>query len=168
MRLAFLVSSRANCRKRRVGAVIVKKHRIVSTGYNGTPTGTVNCLDGGCSRCGNSEIKEGQLLQTCVCLHAESNAIIEQGRENIMGSSLFVTSTPCLDCAKTIVQAGIKRVVYFDVYGNTETAIRLLTQSGVEVVQMQDSSLLLAPTPMTTANLAPILPNTGKVNEVDS
>eukprot|EP01055_Gregarina_sp_Pseudo9_P001885 Gregarina_sp_Pseudo_9__1884@NODE_2291_length_1056_cov_165_408063_g2109_i0_p1_GENE_NODE_2291_length_1056_cov_165_408063_g2109_i0NODE_2291_length_1056_cov_165_408063_g2109_i0_p1_ORF_typecomplete_len277_score38_05dCMP_cyt_deam_1/PF00383_23/4_9e23MafB19deam/PF14437_6/8_7e14Bd3614deam/PF14439_6/1_3e03Bd3614deam/PF14439_6/0_022SNAD4/PF18750_1/0_069APOBEC4_like/PF18774_1/5_5e03APOBEC4_like/PF18774_1/0_19_NODE_2291_length_1056_cov_165_408063_g2109_i0152982 len=133
LHLAMLVSTRANCRKRRVGAVIVKSRRIVSTGYNGTASGTMNCLDGGCRRCQDFQIKEGEKLDTCVCLHAESNAIIEQGRDRVCGGTLFVTCTPCIDCAKTIIQAGIKRVVYINDYSDSKTSVELLANAGVTV-----------------------------------
>jgi len=80
--------------KRAVGAVIVKDKRIISTGYNGTPIGFTNCMDGGCERC-NSNAKMGTNLDQCLCIHAEENAVIECGRVKALGSTLYVTTFPC-------------------------------------------------------------------------
>lgn len=100
MSLAVLASQRTNCMKRRVGCVIVRNHRIVATGYNGTPSQVTNCLDGGCSRCNVSTNKQGVGLDLCLCLHAEENAIIEAGRERCQGGTLYTNLFPCLLCAK--------------------------------------------------------------------
>lgn len=80
MLLTELASLRSNCMKRRVGAVLVVNRRVVSTGYNGTPRGMKNCTEGGCPRC-NGGIVGGSSLDTCLCLHAEENALLEAGRE---------------------------------------------------------------------------------------
>jgi dCMP deaminase len=97
--------------KRAVGAVIVNDLRIISTGYNGTPFGCVNCKDGGCDRC-NSNAPSGVNLDSCLCIHAEENAVIEAGRAKSNGGTIYVTLFPCLTCAKSVIQAGIKRIVY--------------------------------------------------------
>lgn len=102
MRIAHITSTRTNCMKRAVGAVIVKENRIVATGYNGTPFGMVNCNEGGCGRC-NSNTKAGIALDECLCIHAEENAVIEGGRAKINGGTCYVTTYPCLTCAKTLV-----------------------------------------------------------------
>ena len=111
MQLAHLVSKRTNCMKRAVGCVIVKENRIVATGYNGTPFGMENCNEGGCPRC-NSLTPSGSGLDTCFCIHAEENAVIEGGRSKTQGGTAYVTTYPCLMCAKKLVQAGIERIVY--------------------------------------------------------
>ena len=111
MQLAHLVSKRTNCMKRAVGCVIVKESRIVATGYNGTPFGMENCNKGGCQRC-NSMSKSGVGLDQCYCIHAEENAVIEGGRQKTQGGTVYVTTYPCLMCAKKLVQAGIERIVY--------------------------------------------------------
>lgn len=85
--------------------------RIVSTGYNGTPFGSTNCNEGGCERC-NSFAPSGARLDECLCIHAEENAVIESGRAKANGGTIYVTLSPCLTCSKTIIQAGIKRIVY--------------------------------------------------------
>ena len=111
LRLAEVVATRSNCMKRAVGAVIVNDLRIVSTGYNGTPFGSLNCNQGGCERC-NSNAPSGVRLDECLCIHAEENAVIEAGRAKANGGTIYVTLSPCLTCSKTVVQAGIKRIVY--------------------------------------------------------
>jgi dCMP deaminase len=82
MRICDLAAKRSNCMKRKVGCVLVKDHRVVATGYNGTPRGLINCNDGGCARC-NSASPCGHGLDTCLCLHAEENALIEAGRARL-------------------------------------------------------------------------------------
>ena len=111
MQLAHLVSKRTNCMKRAVGCVIVKENRIVATGYNGTPFGMENCNEGGCDRC-NQNTPSGAGLCECFCIHAEENAVIEGGRAKTQGGTAYVTTYPCLMCAKKLVQAGIARIVY--------------------------------------------------------
>lgn len=99
MLLAVLASLRSNCMKRRVGAVLVRERRVVSTGYNGTPRGITNCGEGGCSRCnadgdglggggGGMGKAMGEGLEECVCLHAEENALLEAGRERVSGGGV--------------------------------------------------------------------------------
>jgi dCMP deaminase len=82
MALASLAARRSNCMKRRVGCVLVRQRRVVSTGYNGTPRGLRNCGEGGCARC-NDGLGSGHGLATCLCIHAEENALLEAGRERI-------------------------------------------------------------------------------------
>jgi dCMP deaminase len=101
MRLAYLIASRTNCMKRAVGSVIVQDKRIIAAGYNGTPFGIKNCNEGGCARC-NSMTASGAGLDTCYCIHAEENAVIEAGRQKAAGATIYVTTYPCLMCAKKI------------------------------------------------------------------
>jgi dCMP deaminase len=130
MRMAELASMRTNCMKRRVGAVIVRDHRVIATGYNGTPRGTKNCSEGGCQRC-NHGARAGHALDACLCLHAEENAIIEAGRERCAGAILFTNLCPCLACTKKIVQAGIQEVVYGASYAMDTRSARLLAEANV-------------------------------------
>jgi dCMP deaminase len=111
MQIAHVTSTRTNCMKRAVGAVIVNDFRVVSTGYNGTPAGTINCNQGGCQRC-NANTVSGVGLDECICIHAEENAVIEGGRAKIKGGTCYVTTFPCLGCTKSLVQAGVVRIVY--------------------------------------------------------
>lgn len=118
MKIAEVVSARSSCIRRQAGAILVKNDQIISTGYNGTARGTVNCDLGGCKRCKTPDIKVGERLDDCVCLHAEENTIIQAAREGIstIGSVLYCTYSPCLNCAKLIVNAGINAVLYKNVY----------------------------------------------------
>ena len=116
--------------------MIVNDLRIVSTGYNGTPFGCTNCNEGGCERC-NSMAQSGQRLDECLCIHAEENAVIEAGRAKANGGTIYVTLSPCLTCSKSVIQAGIKRIVYNRVYNMPVAEEFLAKYKGiVEVVQM--------------------------------
>jgi len=98
MQLASLAAKRSNCMKRRVGCVLVREKRVIATGYNGTPRGLKNCNDGGCARC-NGGSAGGTGLDTCLCLHAEENALLEAGRERVgVGATLYCDTyvTPAL------------------------------------------------------------------------
>lgn len=135
MRLADLAAHRCNCMKRRVGCVVVRDKRVVSTGYNGTPRGMTNCNEGGCPRC-NSASSAGTGLSTCLCLHAEENALLEAGRDRIGERSILYCNTcPCLTCSVKITQVGISEVVYNQGYlVDTKTA-EIFAQSGVRLRQ---------------------------------
>ena len=132
MEIAQVVARRANCRRRKVAAVIVSDHRIISTGYNGTPRGVKNCCDGGCARCA-SDTPSGSGLADCICSHAEENAIVQAAYHGIRvkDSSIYVTITPCLMCAKMIINAGIREVIYGGDYVFTEQARALFDAAGV-------------------------------------
>ena len=133
LQLAKDVSMRSNCSRRKVGAVIVKDNHIVATGYNGTPAKTTNCFDGGCPRC-NSDHKTGEKLDECLCVHAEQNAICQAACYGISieNSSIYVTISPCLTCAKLIINAGIREVVYGGDYtAFLETVKELFRSAGV-------------------------------------
>ena len=138
MLLADLAAYRSNCMKRRVGCILVKHHRVLATGYNGTPRGTLNCCEGGCKRC-NDGAKCGQNLSECLCMHAEENALLEAGRERIgadgEGVVLYCNTCPCLSCAKKIVQCGVKEVVYKQKYGMDDVTKGLFEQVGVGMRQ---------------------------------
>ena len=103
MSIARMVSSRSNCVKRRVGAVIALDRRIISTGYNGTPRGARNCNEGGCPRC-NAFAPGGADLGECLCSHAEENAITQSAYHgvSVRGATLYTTLCPCLMCTKMI------------------------------------------------------------------
>lgn len=113
MNIAHQAATRGNCIRRQVGAIIVKEQVIISTGYNGTPIGVRNCFEGGCLRC-QSEAAPGEGYDTCVCVHAEENAIVLAARHGAStnGSVLYSTLRPCFGCMKSCIQAGIKEIVY--------------------------------------------------------
>jgi dCMP deaminase len=116
MNIAMAVRKKANCLGRRVGAIIVKENRIISTGYNGTPEDVKNCLEGGCVRCRNRETykKPSVGYDVCICVHAEQNALIAAARfgNSIEGAVVYSTLRPCFDCTKSMLQAKIQRIYY--------------------------------------------------------
>lgn len=125
MRMAHIWAENSYCVRRKVGALIVKDKMIISDGYNGTPAGFENiCED------------EDGLTKPYV-LHAEANAItkIARSNNNSDGATLYVTASPCIECAKLIVQAGIRRVIYSEKYRLTD-GIDLLERAGIETVHL--------------------------------
>lgn len=123
MRMAAIWAENSYCKRRKVGALIVKDKMIISDGYNGTPSGFENiCEDK------NNETK-------AYVLHAEANAItkVACSHNSSLGATMYVTTSPCIECAKLIIQAGITRVVYNQKYRRTDGA-SLLERAGVEVV----------------------------------
>lgn len=137
MQIARIAAMRSNCIKRKVAAVIVKDRRIISTGYNGTPRGIANCNEGGCPRC-NSLAASGTRLDECLCSHGEENAIVQAAYHGIAikGSTLYTTFSPCLQCTKMIINAGIAEVVYNAAYPLGETPLAILEQAQVRVRQI--------------------------------
>lgn len=134
MRITFQVAERSTCLRRQVGAIIVKDKRILTTGYNGAPKGLPHCLDIGCLR-DEMGIPSGQRQELCRGLHAEQNAIIQAAYHgvSIQGSDLYTTHQPCITCAKMIINAGIKRVVYAAPYPD-DLGKKMLIEAGVELV----------------------------------
>ena len=128
IRMASIWSENSYCQRRKVGALIVKDKMIISDGYNGTPSGFENvCED------------DNNVTKPYV-LHAEANAITKIARSNnsSAGATMYVTASPCIECAKLIIQAGIKRVVYSEHY-RLEDGIELLKRAGIEVVFVDTS-----------------------------
>ena len=127
-RMARIWAENSYCERRKVGALVVKDQMIISDGYNGTPTGFENiCED------------ESNTSKPYV-LHAEANAITKLARSNNSseGATMYCTASPCIECAKLIIQAGIKRVVYSEQYRLTD-GIDLLRRAGVEVLYLDPS-----------------------------
>jgi dCMP deaminase len=140
MDIARVVSTRANCVRRQVAALLVRDNRIISTGYNGTPRGVRNCFDGGCPRCAG-DAPSGRNLSDCICSHAEENAITQAAYHGIAvnGASLYCTLSPCLLCAKMIINAGIREVIYEDAYEFNRPTRALLKAAGVKCRQFRRS-----------------------------
>lgn len=130
LRMAAIWAENSYCQRRQVGALIVKDKMIISDGYNGTPSGFEN----------NCEDKDG--LTKPYVLHAEANAItkIARSSNNSMGATLYVTASPCIECAKLIIQAGIKRVVYSEKYRLTD-GIDLLEKASIEIIYISKEEL---------------------------
>jgi dCMP deaminase len=126
MDITFQVAKRSTCDRARVGAVIVKDKRILTTGYNGSPAGLAHCDEIGHLMVG------GHCVRT---LHAEQNAIIQAALHgvSVAGGTIYVTHQPCLTCAKMIINAGLRRVVYAGVYLD-EHAVAFLRDAGVELI----------------------------------
>ena len=122
LRMAKIWAENSYCQRRQVGALIVKNKMIISDGYNGTPSGFENV-------CEESNVTKPYVL------HAEANAITKIARSNNSsdGATLYVTDSPCIECAKLIIQAGIKRVVYAQKY-RLDDGLRLLERAGIEVI----------------------------------
>jgi dCMP deaminase len=141
MNIAVQTSLRSTCIRRKVGAIIVKDDRILSTGYNGAPSGIPNCCDD-CKRCYRSahNIPSGQMLDMCYAVHAEQNAIMNALKtgEDLKGAALYVNTYPCVTCFKLTVQAGIKEVYYIDEYENEFTK-QMAKEAGVKLVQLDGS-----------------------------
>ncbi len=117
LKLAMLVAERSTCLRHNIGAVLVKDKHVLATGYNGAPANTRDCTELGCLR-DALKIPSGERHEICRAVHAEQNAIIQAAYHgmNIKGATLYCTHTPCIICAKMIVNAGIKRVVTFSEY----------------------------------------------------
>lgn len=117
MRLAILASTRSVCIRRQVGAVIVKDHSVLATGYNGPPKGLAHAADIGCLR-DTLQVPSGERHELCRGLHAEQNAIIQAAKHgvNIAGGLIYCTTHPCSICLKMIVNADIKKVFYMEGY----------------------------------------------------
>lgn len=123
MRMATIWAENSYCQRRKVGALIVKNKMIISDGYNGTPAGFENVCE------------DNHNLTIPYVLHAEANAItkIARSSNSSEGATLYVTASPCIECAKLIIQAGIKRVVYAEKY-RLEDGLELLRRANIELV----------------------------------
>jgi dCMP deaminase len=131
-----LVSRRSTCRRRSVGAGLVRDRRILSTGYNGAPSGLTHCLDIGCLR-EQLHVPSGERHELCRGLHAEQNVIIQAALHGVItkGSTLYCTNHPCVICAKMIINAGIVRIVIRDGYSD-KLAAEMLQEAGIIVKQV--------------------------------
>ncbi len=137
MDLAVTVASNSYCERRKVGCLILKGNQIISDGYNGTISGFQNCCE---------DEESGLTLPTV--LHAESNALMKllrNGSMGLNGCTMFVTTSPCLNCAKMIIQAGIKKLFYSDKH-HLDEGLELLKETGIEVVQIYPTANWLAAT----------------------
>lgn len=127
MRMARIWAENSYCKRRQVGSLIVKNKMIISDGYNGTPSGFENICE------------DNNGVTIPYVLHAEANAItkIARSSNSSEGATMYVTASPCIECAKLIIQAGIKRVVYGEKY-RLEDGLELLKKAGIEVVYINE------------------------------
>ena len=125
LRMARIWAENSYCKRRQVGALVVKDHMIISDGYNGTPSGFDN-------------VCEENNISFPYVLHAEANAITKLARSsnNSDGATLYVTAAPCIECAKLIIQSGIKRVVYAETY-RLDDGLKLLNRANIETVLLE-------------------------------
>jgi dCMP deaminase len=134
--LADLVASRSTCLRRQVGAVLVRKERIIATGYNGAPRGLGHCLEMGCLRA-EMGIPSGQRYELCRGVHAEQNAIINAAYYGVstQDTVLYCTNQPCIICARILINAGIVRVVHRGNFSDT-LALQFMQEAGIELVEI--------------------------------
>ena len=133
MQMAILVSKRSSCLRRQVGSVLVKDNRVISPGYNGSPSGITNCYERG--YCIREKAEQGMNLDMCYAQHSEMNCISVCAKQGISceGATLYVTTFPCLGCMKTIISVGIREIIYLDEYKNTELSRQLAKESGIKI-----------------------------------
>jgi len=138
LEVAKLVSRRATCLRRQVGAVLVKDKRILATGYNGAPRGLVHCLDIGCIR-EKLKIPSGERHELCRALHAEQNALIQASLYGISAkdSTLYATNQPCIICAKMLINAGIKEIVIYQGYPD-KMAMDFFNEAKIKVRRVKE------------------------------
>lgn len=139
MNIAEMVKTRSTCMRRQVGAVIVKDKQIVATGYNGAPTGLAHCTEIGYCERERNNIPSGQRHEMCRANHGEGNAIAQAAKigVSVNGATIYVTTHPCVICAKMIINAGIRRIVYKGDYPD-ELSKKLLDEAGIEIVKMEE------------------------------
>ncbi len=133
LKIASVVAERSTCRRHHIGAVAVRNKHILTTGYNGAPAGARDCLELGCLR-DDMKIPTGERHEICRGIHAEQNVIIQAGLHGVSleGSTVYCTHTPCVLCAKMLVNAKIARFVSFGKY-NDVTFIGLFKEAGIKV-----------------------------------
>jgi dCMP deaminase len=136
MNIVDMVKTRSTCMRRQVGAVIVRDKRILTTGYNGTPSGLKHCGEVGCLR-DELKIPSGERHELCRGIHAEQNAIIQAAvfGVSVQNSTIYVNLSPCILCTKMIINAGITRIVTKEAY-NDSLALKMLGESGIEYIKL--------------------------------
>ena len=133
MEMAHVVKKRSTCLRRQVGAILVKDKHILSTGYNGAPKGLAHCSKVGCLR-ETLKVPSGERHELCRGLHAEQNAIIQAAvfGTSIKGSTLYCTNTPCVVCAKMLINAGVTEIIFSGEYPD-ELAQEILSESSIKI-----------------------------------
>ena len=137
MEMAHVVKKRSTCLRRQVGAILVKHKHILSTGYNGAPKGLAHCSEVGCLR-EKMHVPSGKRHELCRGLHAEQNAIIQAAvfGTSIKGSTLYCTNTPCVVCAKMLINAGVTEIIYAGDYPD-ELAQNILSESNIKITKFK-------------------------------
>jgi len=142
MEMAQLVSSRSTCLRRKVGAVIVKDKRVLSTGYNGSPKGTKHCEELGCIRV-QMNVPSGTRHELCRGVHAEQNAVTQAAYFGVSvdGASIYTTTYPCSMCAKILINAGIREIIYSEGYSD-DLSKQLLDEAGIKLREYKPEKTL--------------------------
>lgn len=137
LKIAKLWAENSYARRNKVGAIIVKDNMIISDGYNGMPSGFDNCCEDEIHMFRPEDGECVELKTKPEVLHAEANAItkLAKSTQSSDGATLYVTLSPCLDCAKLIIQSGIRKVVYGEIY-RSDAGLKLLEKAGIEVIQI--------------------------------
>jgi dCMP deaminase len=130
LKIATAVAERSTCDRAHVGAVLVREKRILTTGFNGSPAGLEHCDEAG------HLLIDGHCVRT---IHAEINAIIQAALHGVStnGATCYVTHFPCINCTKSLINAGVERVVYFNSYRVDENALKFYKQAGVELTKIE-------------------------------
>ena len=133
MTLAKQVATRTTCIRRAVGCVLVRDKRIIATGYNGAPTGLRHCAETGCIR-QKLDVPSGERHELCRALHAEQNALIQAARYGLPvdDSTIYITTQPCVVCAKMLINAGVKEIVYANPYPDG-LSLSMLEEAGIKL-----------------------------------
>jgi len=131
MDIAAMVASRSTCLRRQVGCVMVKERRILSTGYNGAPSGVAHCSEIGCRRM-QEGVPSGERVEMCRGVHAEQNAIIQGARHGVVlqGATVYTTTQPCSICTKMLINAGIEEIIFEGDFPD-ELSRELLKEAGI-------------------------------------
>lgn len=139
MEIAYIVAKRSTCLRRKVGAVVVKEHRILSTGYNGAPAGLAHCAEVGCVR-EKMNVPSGERHELCRGLHAEMNALLQAAYYgvSVAGAMVYSTNYPCGICAKMLVNSGIKKIVIVADYPDN-LAKRILAEAKIVVKTVKNN-----------------------------
>jgi len=142
MEMAQLVSSRSTCLRRKVGAVIVKEKRVLSTGYNGSPKGTKHCEELGCIRV-KMNVPSGTRHELCRGVHAEQNAVTQAAYFGVSvdGATIYTTTYPCSMCAKILINAGIREIIYSEGYED-DLSKDLLKEAGITLREYKPERIL--------------------------
>jgi dCMP deaminase len=145
MEIAGVVAKRSTCLRNKVGAIVVRDKRILSTGYNGAPRGLEHCLEVGCLR-DERNIESGTRHEICRAVHAEQNAVIQCALHGVSteGATLYCTHQPCILCTKMMINAGIRRVVFREDYPDDES-LSYLRQAKIEAVRFSSEQAGQAP-----------------------
>ncbi len=140
MQMAQVVAGRSTCLRRQVGAVMVKEKQILSTGYNGSPSGLQHCDEVGCLR-QSLGVPSGERHEICRAVHAEQNALVQAAKHGvaITGADLYTTHQPCVLCTKLLINAGIKRVIYTHSYPD-QLAVKMAKEAGLDLVNFGEDT----------------------------